>query len=115
MDGAGLGAEGHGLALARAVAGGQQGLEGGAPLRKGREDLVAVELDALDRAAQRARARIRALQVAGAPYTFLVDGDEVVLRARTRSGLRLGEVRGTIVAALDPAGTHRGPLPVTTS
>ncbi len=55
------------------------------------------------------------LQVAGAPYTFLDDGDEVVLRARTRSGLRLGEVRGTIVAALDPAGPHRGPLPVTTS
>ena len=30
--------------------------------------------------------------------TFLEDGDEVVMRATTRSGARLGEVRGTIRA-----------------
>jgi fumarylacetoacetase len=35
----------------------------------------------------------------GQHRTFLEDGDEVVMRAVTRSGLRLGEVRGTIAAA----------------
>jgi fumarylacetoacetase len=32
----------------------------------------------------------------GTSRTFLEDGDEVVMRATTRSGLRLGEVRGRI-------------------
>jgi fumarylacetoacetase len=35
----------------------------------------------------------------GETRTFLLDGDEVVLRAASRSGARLGEVRGTIRAA----------------
>jgi fumarylacetoacetase len=38
----------------------------------------------------------------GETRTFLEDGDEVVLRAITRSGARLGEVRGTIRPAPGP-------------
>ena len=36
--------------------------------------------------------------------TFLADGDEVVLRAVSRGGARLGEVRGTILPALGSVG-----------
>ena len=36
------------------------------------------------------------LDVAGQSRTFLEDGDEVVMRAATPGGVRLGEVRGTI-------------------
>lgn len=43
----------------------------------------------------------------GQRRTFLEDGDEVVMRAVTRGGLRLGEVRGAIVRTL----TYRPPPP----
>ncbi len=36
------------------------------------------------------------LDLGGQPRTFLEDGDEVVMRATTPSGVRLGEVRGRI-------------------
>jgi fumarylacetoacetase len=36
------------------------------------------------------------LDLGGQPHTFLEDGDEVVMRAATSGGVRLGEVRGTV-------------------
>ena len=36
------------------------------------------------------------LDLGGQPRTFLEDGDEVVMRATTPGGVRLGEVRGRI-------------------
>ena len=36
------------------------------------------------------------LDLGGQPRTFLQDGDEVVMRAATSGGVRLGEVRGTV-------------------
>ena len=39
------------------------------------------------------------LDLGGRSRTFLQDGDEVVMRAATATGARLGEVRGTVRAS----------------